>query len=292
MRDRFVNKSQLPAATILDSLSSHIAIIDEHGIIIQTNKAWKKFAISNKIQMRPDALGVNYLDICDLADGDFSDNARNVSRGIRHVIEGRSDEFAIDYPCHSHDVKRWFYMRAVPIMESGCLRILVSHENITPLIIIQNKLKNQEAELERKTAALEEANAALRAILRQKDEDKKEMEETFLTNLKEDIIPYLETLKHKERSVEGHRLIELIESGLNEITSPMLRRLSNIETLLTPKEIQIASLIKKGKTTKDIAQLLNLSATTVNFHRRNLRQKLGLKNTSGNLRAYILSLEE
>jgi DNA-binding NarL/FixJ family response regulator len=183
-------------------------------------------------------------------------------------------------------------MRAIRAVGSGPLRVIISHENITPLKMAQNRLKDREEELKQKTAYLEEANAALRAILRQRDEDRQEMEQAILKNVRECILPYCESLKLSRQTNENRQLIELIESGLNEVTSPFLRRLSNLETVLTPHEIQIASFIKEGKSTKDIAGLLNVSMNTVKFHRRNLRDKLGLKNTASNLRAFLMSLKE
>jgi len=61
------------ARTVLDSLSAHVAIIDAQGTILETNRAWKRFARSNRIGMRPDTLQVNYLEICDSARGDSAD---------------------------------------------------------------------------------------------------------------------------------------------------------------------------------------------------------------------------
>jgi DNA-binding CsgD family transcriptional regulator len=61
---------------------------------------------------------------------------------------------------------------------------------------------------------------------------------------------------------------------------------------LTPREMEIVTLVKSGKTTKEIAQILCIGETTVNNHRRRLREKMGLKNTKTNLRSHLLSYEE
>lgn len=278
------------AETILNSLSAHIAIIDSNGIIIDTNKAWREFASSNHTAMRPDMVNINYLKICDAADGETTDNAGQVAQGIRRVINGDIDEFVMDYPCHSPQKKRWFYMRAIRVTGSNPLQIVISHENITPLKIAEQKLLQREVELEQKTIRLEEANAALRALIRQRDEDLKEMEQTFYQNLKQTILPTFDQLKRLTPSGKEKQLIALIESDLNNIASPFLRHLSNLESVLTPQEIKIASLIKQGKSSKEIADLFNISITTVNFHRHNLRDKLGLRNTTTNLNTFLLHL--
>ena len=88
------------------------------------------------------------------------------------------------------------------------------------------------------------------------------------------------------------RLLEIVETNLKQVISPFLQRLSAAHMLLTPQEIQVASLVKDGKASKEIAAALNISVTTVNFHRKNLRQKLGLKNTQTNLRTHLMSLAE
>ena len=83
----------------------------------------------------------------------------------------------------------------------------------------------------------------------------------------------------------------MIKSNLKDIISPFARSLTGKYIGLTPTEIQVANMIKQGKTTKDIAELNNLSARTIEFHRDNIRSKLGIKNKKINLRTYLLSLQ-
>ncbi len=282
----------LYAETILDSLSAHIAIIDETGMIIETNRAWREFARANDIDVRPDMVNINYLEICDAADDSHSRTGPEVANGIRRVIRRELDEFVMDYPCHSPGRQRWFYMRAIRASGSDPLRVVISHENITDLKLAEQKIKQREQELELKSAHLEEANAALRAILRQRDQDIKEMEYIFFNNLKFTVFPYIDRLKDMIPQGSGTELIRLVESELNQIASPFLRRLSAVEEVLTPQEMKIASLIKEDKSSKQIADLLNLSLTTVNFHRRNLRDKLGLKNRGTNLSIFLKTLTQ
>ncbi|NVM57635.1 MAG: helix-turn-helix transcriptional regulator [Desulfobacterales bacterium] len=137
---------------------------------------------------------------------------------------------------------------------------------------------------------LEEVTAALNVLLRQREQDKKELEEKVLSNVKELIAPYLERLKRTRLDEKQTAYIGIIESNLDEIISPFSRQLSSKFFSLTPKEIQVADLVKDGKTTKEIAELLNMSTRAVEFHRDNIRTKLGLKNKKANLRSRLLSL--
>jgi DNA-binding CsgD family transcriptional regulator len=281
--EKIIKETQQFARTILNSLSAHIAIIDERGVVLETNLAWREFARHNEISIRPDTLQVNYLEICDAATGDSAEKSKEVAEGIRQVIRGELDEFVIDYACHSPEQKRWFYMRATRAVGEGPLRVVISHENITAL-------KSAEEQLEEKTRHLEEANFALRAVIRQSNEARKEIEQIVLQNIRESVLPKVTELKHHRGAQSIRHLTEEIEKDLHEIASPFLQRLANIASVLTPQEMKIAMLIKDGKSSKEMAEQLNLSGPTINFHRQNLRKKLGLSGTGSNLRTYLVGL--
>jgi DNA-binding CsgD family transcriptional regulator len=281
---------QLDARTVLNSLSAHIAILDENGWILETNQAWKNFARVNDYQVRPEGQRINYLQICEAASGESADRSREVADGIRAVITGEIAEFVLDYPCHSPSAKRWFYMRAIRMSPSHPPRVVVSHEDITPLKIAEEALILREAELEGRKKSLEEANIALKVLLEQREKDKRRLEENVVTNLKEQVLPFVEKLAGMPLGSQGRRYLQIVQDRLGEIVSPFLTRLSTASIFLTPQEIQVAGLVRDGKASKEIAAVLNVSETTVHFHRKNLRKKLGLNNRRANLRAHLMSL--
>ena len=65
----------------LDSLSAHIAIIDETGAIVSVNKAWRDFARANGLAAQTYAEGANYLRACDSAAGAHSEEAAPFAEG-------------------------------------------------------------------------------------------------------------------------------------------------------------------------------------------------------------------
>jgi DNA-binding CsgD family transcriptional regulator len=75
-----------------------------------------------------------------------------------------------------------------------------------------------------------------------------------------------------------------------EILHYFSENISKLARQLTPTEIQIADLIRDGKSTKEISSLLNLSTKAIDFHRNNIREKLGLKCSKVSLKSYLASL--
>jgi PAS domain S-box-containing protein len=156
----------------------------------------------------------------------------------------------------------------------------------------EEALFKSEAELAAQSRHLEEVNAALRVLLKQREDDKADLEERLLANVKELVLPYVEKLKRSRLHSDQMTLVDILESNMKEIVSPLVTKLSSRFLSLTPTEIQVASLIKDGKTSKEIATLLNASENTVRTHRFHIRSKLGIKNKKVNFRSYLQSLQD
>ncbi len=154
---------------------------------------------------------------------------------------------------------------------------------------LEQRVRERTGELEEKAKNLEEVNTALKVLLKRLDEDKKVLEEKVLLNMRQLIEPYLDKLKKSSLNERQKNVLDILESNLAAIVSPFARSFSNSFIKLTPTEIQVANLIRQGKTTKETADLLNLSRKTIEFHRENIRTKMGIKNRKINLRTYLLS---
>ena len=156
---------------------------------------------------------------------------------------------------------------------------------------VEEALHRREEELAFQAKSLEEANIALKVLLRRREEDQLEMEEKVLSNVKETVVPFVDQLRQTGLNARQETYLEVLESNLEQITSPFSRSLSAQFARLTPKEIQIANLIKAGKTSKDIASMFGVTVSAVDFHRNNIRRKLDLNRNKANLRSYLLNLK-
>jgi len=163
-------------------------------------------------------------------------------------------------------------------------------EDVTEKKEIERALKRSYAKLEHQTHKLEESNTALKVLLRQRDEDRIELEEKVSSNVKELVLPYLEKLEKSGFNNSQETLIEIIKSNLEEIISPWVRKLSSKYLNLTPTEIQVANLVKQGLSTKEIAVFSSSSPETISRHRKSIRKKLKLTDKKANLRTHLLSL--
>lgn len=162
--------------------------------------------------------------------------------------------------------------------------------DITQRKLAEKVLKERELELAAKNKSLEEMNITLRVLLKRGDEDKIAIEQKILLNIQELIIPYAEQLNMTGLDVRQKSLLSIMESNLKDIVSPFVRDVTAKYLKLTPTEIKVATLVRQGKTTKEIAELSNLSVETIEFYRKSIRKKMGITNIKENLRTRLLAL--
>jgi len=157
---------------------------------------------------------------------------------------------------------------------------------------LEKQVHEKTVELKKRTKQLEELNSALSVLLKKREEDKVALGNQFVTNVKTIILPFLERIKRMPLNETQRRDLELLASNIKDIVSPFVKEISSTFLGLTSSEIQVAILIKQGKTTKEIAAILNLSDNTIMTHRYKIRTKLGLKNQKCNLHYYLNTLQQ
>ncbi|MBW2493077.1 MAG: PAS domain S-box protein [Deltaproteobacteria bacterium] len=200
---------------------------------------------------------------------------------------------------HRYEVKaltkdglaKWIDLSVASINYSGQTAILAIAYDITECKKAQGSLLAREQELKDKAHELEEMNAALRVLLKKREDDRIELEEKIQFNAKQLIEPYLDNLKKTRLSPRQASLHDIIKTNLDEIISPFASNFAATKYKLTPQEIKIASLIRQGKTTKNIAEIMGLSLRTIEFHRAKIRYKLGLKNKADSLQSHLMFLK-
>lgn len=150
-------------------------------------------------------------------------------------------------------------------------------------------VRRREKELRHKNDQLAEMNTALRMLAKLREQDKSEIENRVTANLQQLVEPLIEKLQNSGLNDRQKIYTQLLSANLKEITSSFNQRVSPHLLVLTPAEIEVANMVKHGRTTKEIASLMMISARTVDMHRLNIRRKLGLHKRSTNLRSYLLS---
>ena len=138
--------------------------------------------------------------------------------------------------------------------------------------------------------SLKEMNTAMRVLLNKRTEDLQRAEEVIRMNLKELIDPYLERLDNSGLNRSQRQLLDVVRMNLDEVAGSSTPLLSSKYYMLSPNEVQVVNLIRKGKTTKEMSRLLNVSVRTIEAYRNSIRKKFNLKNKKINLRTYLSSL--
>lgn len=112
----------------------------------------------------------------------------------------------------------------------------------------------------------------------------------MVSNLKRFVFPYLESLAALKTGKAADAYLEIIQTNIQQLISPVSKSLSGAYLDFTPTEVKVADLIRQGQATKSIAEILRTSTSTVAIHRNNIRKKLGILNQRVNLSTYLSSL--
>jgi PAS domain S-box-containing protein len=281
LTEKALRESENKYRTLLENLPQKIFHKDRHSTYVSCNENYAR------------DLGITPDQIIGKTDYDFFPKkiAEQYIKADRRIIaSGNITDLEEKYIVDGQE--EWVQTIKTPIKDSeaNVTGVLGVFWNITERKRSQDALRRREIELQLKKNSLEEANTALRVLLKQREEDRADVQETVLSNVKELVIPFVEKLKRSRLDPKQMSYLDILQSNLNDIAGPFAQKLSSKYLGLTPTEIQIAHLVKDGKTTKEISELMNVSAATVESHRKAIRMKIGIRNTKANLRSYLLSM--
>ena len=174
------------------------------------------------------------------------------------------------------------------------LNTIISEKELKKLNAnLDEKVKERTKALIASNEKLNDYNTALKVVMEKREEDRAELEEKISANVEELILPSITRLKQTRLTERQKELLKICEENILKITSSFINGIKNDKSVqsLTHKETTIANLIVQGKSSQEISTLLNSSESTINFHRKNIRKKLGIKNKSKNLQIYLKQLE-
>lgn len=273
-------QSEARVQALLDAAPDSMFLIDPQGKLLAHNKA-----LCKRFQRSPgeDLSGKNILDLVEpeLAEMRVAFAVEAMRTGKPVWQRDRRGDLILDN-------------RIQPVMDSNgkVNQLAVFSRDITDMVKAEEILREREKSLEAKTRSLSELNIALKVLLDKRSQDREEVEERIVSSVKHLVEPYLEKLAGTQLDKKQKDYLQILKSNLQDILSPLVKTLSSDHYGLTPKEIQVAMLVMDGKTTKEIAELLHTSVRSIEFHRANLRKKLGLKNKPSNLRSSLISISK
>ena len=277
-----MRQSEQKYRELFENANDMIFILDFAGQILSCNAAAARTYGYEPEQMQ----GLNMANLLD----------RNDLPVVRKLFRKKRGELDVPNPMEFLTHTRtgeavWVEVNTRGVKEKG--KLIAIHgiaRNITERKRMEEALRKREQEFQEKSRNLEDVNTALTVLLKRREDDKAELEEKVICNVRELVLPYIENLKMTR--IDSHQLnqLKILERNTNEIISPFLRTLSTKYPNLTPMEIKVINFIREGRTTKEMAALLNASARTVEVHRDNIRKKMGLRNRKANLRSYLMAL--
>lgn len=163
--------------------------------------------------------------------------------------------------------------------------IILIWEDINELVQLKNELELVKAKLKVKSASLEEKEIILNNISDIAQDEKKELSSQIEIAIEKRIRPILKTLGERIKP-ENKQYLELLDLSISELIETD-DQTQIFQSNLSPRELEIITMIKNGLHSKEIADLLNISEGTVRQQRKSIRKKLGLDHQKTNLMSYL-----
>jgi signal transduction histidine kinase len=150
----------------VEALAEGICVLDERGVIVAVNEAWRDFGEANPLAPLNAGEGANYLAVCEQATGTEAQDAQAFAAGIRAVMSGAHDGFSMEYRWDTTRKQRWFVGRVTRFAGNGSLRLVVAHEEITERKELEQALREAIAvnEQVKQTAVVDERHRLARDL--------------------------------------------------------------------------------------------------------------------------------
>jgi len=253
-----------------NAFPSLIALLDEKGTIIQVNRAWIDKGLKSGLFFRPDTIGYNYLELCEKAKDEGDETARKVLEGLKEVLDKRSEVFSMQYSLNIEGILQPYLLTIFPLPTKPRL-IAVVHQEMPKDYSIMSGLAQGTEKKESSTS------------------EDLSREFKFYALLENKIIPFFRLIMPHLPSELKNTLFDLER----EVRDALLEEAKKYHPLsgLSLREAQVALLVKEGKSSEEIAKVLGLSKSAVDFYRKRLRKKFGLKGKKERLSDYLKDIE-
>jgi DNA-binding CsgD family transcriptional regulator len=247
-----------------------IALLDEKGTIIQVNRAWIDKGLKSGLFFRPDTIGYNYLELCERAKDAGDETARKVLEGLKEVLDKRSEVFSMQYSLNIEGILQPYLLTIFPLPTKPRL-IAVVHQEMPKDYSIMSGLAQGTQKKESSTS------------------EDLSREFKFYALLENKIIPFFRLIMPHLPSELKNILLDLER----EVKDALFEEAKKYHPLsgLSLREAQVALLVKEGKSSEEIAKILGLSKSAVDFYRKRLRKKFGLKGKKERLSDYLKDIE-
>jgi len=298
LHKRVLNRTQIERKVVwervlcdpfINILPAGFALFNEDFVLLKCNRVYADFIPRHTPYTAEKALGMSHFD--------YKPGSEEFSAPwFRHVRDSGQSETSYDFQLRvlrdgQYVLSYWDVHLSPIIDETGRLAgSIMCCIDVTARHSVKKILEEKEERLTASERSLADMKAALRVLLALREEDKSRLEEQLLTNLEQRLCPWIETLKRTRLDGEQKTCVEMIESNLINLTPLFPRNISSRVFRLTPTEMQVAQLVKLGMTSKEIASVLAVSKECVDFHRNNLRKKLGLNKQKTSLRNHLWSV--
>ena len=283
--DKALEESRLESTQLHEALFKNAfmpaVLIDSDGSIADANRAALEFFDVDHTGMvgraKSDVLPPNLLSYI----------TQQTSDGQRDDKEQDTREIE----CDIAGAKKWLLATVAPFQARAGSMVFLLGADLTEHRRISDALAQSEMALRNKTQALEERNVALKVLFDQRRDDLEDLTRSISDNVEQLVLPTLDLLAESLSRRPERALVEAVALTMKDITRPLLARTDGTAPGapgLSRREYQVLQLIKAGRTSEQIADILCLSPTTVTFHRGNIRRKMGLHGTGKRLAPEVI----
>jgi PAS domain S-box-containing protein len=256
---------------ICDCSPDCIMLIDLSGVILYMNHPVSGFSLDEMV-------GTNIRNVIP------EPSRKEVENCLKRVRKtGAFDRYYTEYPTREGGID-YFEARVGPIIQDGnVIAYIVNSSDITRQKLLEKEIKKHQSNLE-------DTNITLKVLLKRIETERLLFQENLSTNILCNIEPYMNKLKQTNIDKDQKRTLEILDQNIKDMASPLVYSVMTMNLRLTPAEMQISNFIRQGYSSKEIAELLNISPATIDKHRKNIRKKLGITNKKQNLRSVLSSI--